>query len=57
MGVCTYLGDSGVSGHYIDYCKHRETGEWYNFNDLSCEKCNQSDINGGNPYLLLYEKF
>ena len=56
MGVCTHLGSSGSYGHYIAYCKHRETGEWYNFNDSSCRKCNQSEIYGGSPYLLLYEK-
>ena len=56
MGVCTHLGSSGSYGHYIAYCKHRETGQWYNFNDSSVRKCNQSEIYGGSPYLLLYEK-
>jgi ubiquitin C-terminal hydrolase len=56
MGVCTHLGSSGSYGHYIAYCKHRETGEWFNFNDSSCRKCYKDDIYGGSPYLLLYEK-
>jgi ubiquitin C-terminal hydrolase len=56
MGVCTHLGSSGSYGHYIAYCKHRETGEWFNFNDSSCRKCYKDDIYGGSPYLLLYKK-
>ena len=56
IGVCTHLGYSGSSGHYIAYCKHRESGKWYNFNDSYCGECNQSDIYRGSPYLLLYEK-
>ena len=56
IGVCTHLGYSGSYGHYIAYCKHRETGDWFNFNDSSCRKCNKDEIYGGSPYLLLYEK-
>jgi ubiquitin C-terminal hydrolase len=56
IGVCTHLGISGSFGHYIAYCRHRESGQWYNFNDSSCTKCNKSEIYGGSPYLLLYEK-
>jgi len=56
MGVCTHLGYSGSYGHYIAYCKHRETGDWFNFNDSSCRKCNKDEIYGGSPYLLLYER-
>ena len=56
IGVCTHLGISGSFGHYIAYCRHRENGQWYNFNDSSCTKCNKSEIYGGSPYLLLYEK-
>ena len=56
IGVCTHLGHSGSYGHYIAYCKHRESGKWYNFNDSYCGECNQSDIYRGSPYLLLYEK-
>ena len=55
-GVCTHLGSSGSSGHYIAYCKHRENGNWYNFNDSSCRPCSKTDIYYGSPYLLLYEQ-
>ena len=57
MGVCTHLHSSESYDHYVAFCKHRETGEWYNFNDSSCKKCtNQNEIYEGSPYLLLYEK-
>ena len=56
IGVCTHLGHSGIYGHYIAYCKHRESGKWYNLDDSYCRECNQSEIYGGSPYLLLYEK-
>ena len=56
IGVCTHLGSSGSWGHYIAYCRNRETGEWYKFNDSNCSRCNVREINGGSPYLLLYER-
>ena len=55
-GVCTHLGVSGSSGHYIAYCRHKETGKWYNFNDSYCNECNINEIYNGSPYLLLYEQ-
>ena len=55
IGVCTHLGYSGSFGHYIAFCKNRQTGEWYNFYDSSCTKCNANEISKGSPYLLLYE--
>ena len=56
IGVCTHLGYSGSFGHYIAFCKNKQTEEWYNFSDSSCIKCKASDISKGSPYLLLYEK-
>ena len=54
--VCTYLGQSESYEHYIAYCRHRLTGQWYKFIDSSCNECNVKEIYTGNPYLLLYEK-
>ena len=54
--VCTHLGSSGSFGHYIAFCKHRYTGQWYYFNDSSCSKCSPEETRRGSPYLLLYEK-
>ena len=54
--VCTHLGQSGSYGHYIAFCRHRLTGQWYEFNDSSCNECNAKEIYTGSPYLLLYER-
>jgi len=56
IGVCTHKGLSGISGHYIAYCKHRLENQWYKFNDSQCEKCIKDDIYKDSPYLLLYER-
>ena len=58
LGVCSHLGVSGISGHYISFCKNKKTGKWYNFNDSIVSICNSISeiINYGNPYLLLYEQ-
>ena len=57
IGVCSHLGDSGISGHYIAFCKNTKNGKWYKFNDSFVSVCtNHSEImNCGTPYLLLYE--
>ena len=55
-GICTHLGFSGSSGHYIAYCRNKESGKWYNFNDSSCREANKSEIYTGSPYLLIYER-
>ena len=58
LGVCSHLGVSGISGHYISFCKNKKTGKWYIFNDSIVSICNSISeiINYGNPYLLLYEQ-
>ena len=55
VGVCTHFGYSGSFGHYIAYCKNRNTGKWYKFNDSNFGECSDKEINSGSPYLLLYE--
>ena len=57
LGICSHLGISGSSGHYIAYCRNKQDGKWYQFNDSFVTQCKLEEINnGGNPYLLLYEK-
>ena len=55
-GVCTHLGSSGPSGHYIAYCRNKQNGLWYNFNDSCVRQVQKDEIYNGSPYLLLYEK-
>ena len=56
IGVCTHFGESGIYGHYIAFCRNRNTGKWYVFNDSSFKECHSNSIYSGTPYLLLYEK-
>ena len=56
-GICSHFGESGSYGHYIAFCRNKENSRWYQFNDSLVTECRREDIaNGGNPYLLLYER-
>ena len=33
IGVCSHYGSSGSYGHYVAYCKNKNNGKWYLFND------------------------
>ena len=55
-GVCTHLGSSGPTGHYIAYCRNKQTGMWYNFNDSFVRLCDKNEIYRGSPYLLVYKQ-
>ena len=56
-GVITHLGESGMSGHFIAFCRHRVNNKWYLYNDskvILCENQNKDFLNG-NAYILFYE--
>ena len=55
--VITHLGLSGISGHFIAYCRHRINNIWYFYNDSSVTYCNDqnNDFIKGTPYILFYE--
>ena len=55
VAVCTHMGYSEASGHYIAYCLNKSNGNWYNFNDSSCRKCDKYEVYNNSPYLLIYE--
>ena len=59
--VLTHLGPSGMSGHFIAFCKSPVDNHWYCYNDASVSKCNDprdqnSDELEGIPYVLFYQK-
>ena len=59
MGVISHLGESGMGGHFIAYCKDPITKKWYKYNDsLVNEVTNFKEevIDFAMPYLLFYEK-
>ena len=59
IGVITHLGEHGMGGHFIAYCKSPFTKTWFQYNDASVNpvKNFQNDvINYAMPYLLFYQK-
>jgi ubiquitin C-terminal hydrolase len=54
-GVITHLGESGMSGHFIAFCKHRLDGNWYKYNDSIVTQCQNMEYKMGTPYILFYE--
>ena len=60
--VLSHLGPSGMSGHFIAFCKSPVDGKWYMYNDAQVSECsdpkNQSNTMIENlPYVLFYQKF
>ena len=56
-GVITHLGQSGMSGHFIAFCRHRLDNKWYRYNDAMVTKCQDqnNEYKLGTPYILFYE--
>ena len=56
-GVICHLGSSGMSGHFIAYCRQRIKNKWYCFNDANITLCKDQnkDYKKGSPYILFYE--
>ena len=55
IGIVSHLGS--MSGHFISYCKHLITNEWYCYNDEIVSRCEEQFNNKrkGTPYILIYE--
>jgi ubiquitin C-terminal hydrolase len=59
IGVITHLGNSGMSGHFIAYCKNPISNTWYQYNDAMVNPVNnfkKDVIDFAMPYLLFYQK-
>lgn len=59
IGVLTHLGPSGMSGHFIAYCKSPNDNKWYCYNDSLVNECYdiEKQINSnGIPYVLYYQR-
>jgi len=56
-GVITHLGESGMSGHFMAYCKNRIDNNWYCYNDSIVSFCDdqRNGFRKGTPYILFYE--
>ena len=61
IGVITHIGESGMGGHFIAYCKDPISKSWNKYNDAIVSKVQNKDfqkevINFAMPYLLFYQK-
>ena len=59
FGVITHIGESGMGGHFIAYCKEYWNNQWLKFNDAIVTPVNDFKsevIDFAMPYLLFYQK-
>ena len=59
FGVITHIGESGMGGHFIAYCKEFWTNKWLKYNDAIVSPVNDFKsevIDFAMPYLLFYQK-
>ena len=59
FGVITHIGESGMSGRFISYCKDMSTNQWLKFNDAIVSKVQNFKtevIDFAMPYLLFYQQ-
>ena len=59
IGVITHIGESGMSGHFIAYCKDPIKYLWHKYNDAIVTQVNNFQnevIDFAMPYLLFYQK-
>ena len=59
FGVITHIGESGMGGHFIAYCKDFWTNQWLKYNDAIVSYVNNFKnevIDFAMPYLLFYQK-
>ena len=59
FGVITHLGESGMGGRYIAYCKSYWDNKWFKFDDAKVEPVKDfisEVIDFAMPYLLFYQK-
>jgi ubiquitin C-terminal hydrolase len=58
IAISSHIGRSGISGHYIAYCKNQSNKDnnWYEFNDSSISKIEFEKINQYSPYVLIFKR-
>ena len=59
IGVITHIGESGMGGHFIAYCRNPINYQWNKYNDSIVSSVNDFKsevIDFAMPYLLFYQK-
>ena len=60
IGVITHIGESGMGGHFIAYCREPKTNSWSKYNDAivtDVKDFQKEVIDFATPYLLFYQKY
>jgi hypothetical protein len=60
--VLSHLGPSGMSGHFIAFCKSPVDGKWYMYNDAQVNECSDPRNSDNTmienlPYVLFYQRY
>ena len=59
IGIITHIGESGMAGHFIAYCRNPINNNWNKYNDSIVTPVNNFKsevIDFAMPYLLFYKK-
>ena len=59
FGVITHIGESGIGGHFIAFCKEFWTNQWLKYDDAIVSLVNNFKsevIDFAMPYILFYQK-
>ena len=59
IGVISQLGENGLAGHFIAFCKNPISKAWFKYNDAivtPVTNFKSEVIDYANPYLLFYQK-
>ena len=56
VGVVSHLGESGMGGHFIAFCKHSIDNIWRIYNDSTVVECQKDYLTKGTPYILFYKE-
>ena len=56
FGIVSHIGESGMKGHFIAFCKHNIDGKWRCYNDSIVTECQNDYLNKGTPYILFYKQ-
>ena len=55
VGIVSHLGESGMGGHFIAFCKHSLDNKWRIYNDSVVVECQNDYLTKGTPYILFYK--
>ena len=56
VGIVSHFGESGMSGHFIAFCKHNIDGKWRCYNDSVVTECENDYLKKGTPYIVFYKR-